>query len=98
MVYHRVIYMANYMASDTVVERREHMAKATKKKSPPSKIKYEQGHSTVSCRVSRDFYDRLLKAKAEGNSFSDILKLGLGELEVRIKKLEEARKQGWDEG
>lgn len=31
MVYHRVIYMANYMASDTVVEGREHMAKATKK-------------------------------------------------------------------
>lgn len=74
------------------------MAKVTNKKSPPSRIKYEQSHPTVSCRVSRDFYDRLLEAKVEGNSFADILKLGLGELEVRVKKLEEARKQGRDEG
>lgn len=74
------------------------MTKVTKRKAP-SRIRYEQGHPTVSCRVSRDIYDRLQKAKdAEGKSFADILKLGLGKLEVRLKKLEEARKQGGDEG
>ncbi len=73
------------------------MAKVRKHKAP-SRVKYEQSHPTVSCRVPREIYDRLVKAKAEGNSFSDILKLGLGILEVRVKKLREARKQGWDEG
>ena len=74
------------------------MAKITKRKAP-SRIKYEQGHPTVSCRVPREIYDRLCEAKeVEGNSFADILKLGLGKLEVRVKKLGEDRKQGWDEG
>ncbi len=74
------------------------MAKVTKRKAP-SRIKYEQGHPTVSCRVSREIYDRLSEAKeVEGKSFADILKLGLGILEVRVKKLGDVRKQGWDEG
>ena len=73
------------------------MAKISKHKAP-SRIKYERDHPTVSCRVSRDIYDRLVEAKAEGNSFADILKLGLGKLEVQLKKVGEARKQGWDEG
>ena len=73
------------------------MAKVRKHKAP-SRIRYEQSHPTVSCRVPREIYNRLVKAKAEGNSFSDILKLGLGILDVRVKKLGEARKRGWKEG
>ena len=74
------------------------MAKVSKHKAP-SRVKYEQSHPTVSSRVSREIYDRLSKAKeVEGKSFADILKLGLGMTEVRLKKLEEAKKQGWDEG
>ena len=74
------------------------MARVSKHKAP-SRIKYEQRHPTVSCRVSREIYDRLSDAKeVEGRSFADILKRGLGKAEVRVKKLGEARKQGWYEG
>ena len=74
------------------------MAKASKRKAP-SRVRYEQGHPTVSCRVSKDIYDRLTQAKqADGKSFADILKIGLGKQEVQAKKVREAKKQGWDEG
>ncbi len=73
------------------------MAKISKHRAP-SRIKYERDHPTVSCRVSRDIYDRLVEAKAESNSFADILKLGLGKFEVRLKELGDDRKQSWDAG
>ncbi len=54
------------------------MVKIIKRKAP-SRAKYEQNHPTVSCRVSKDIYDKLTQAKqADGKSFADILKLGLG--------------------
>ena len=75
------------------------MVKSAKRKAPPSRIKYEQSHPVVSFRVPKHIYDELQRVKeGGGNSFTDILKLGLGMTEVRLKKLEEARKQGWDEG
>lgn len=74
------------------------MPKVTKRP-PPSRIKYEQGHPTVSCRVPKEIYDRLVKAKeVEGKSFADILKLGLEKAEKRANKLIEARMQSWTEG
>ncbi len=74
------------------------MPKVTKRP-PPSRLKYEQNHPTVSCRVSKEIYDRLVEAKeVEGKSFSDILKIGLGKQEVQAKKVRESKKQGWDEG
>ena len=74
------------------------MAKVTKKQ-PPSRIKYEQSHPTVSCRVSIEIYDRLVEAKElEGKSFADILKLGLEKAEKRANKLIKARMQSWSEG
>lgn len=95
------IWDKNMVIINTVHSEREieggRMARAKKHKAP-SRIKYEQSHPTVTCRVSKDIHDRLVKAKVEGNSFTDILKLGLGILEVRVKKLGEAKKQGWDEG
>ena len=62
------------------------MAKKNKGK-PPSRIKYEAEHPTISCRVSREIYEQLINIKAtEGKSFSDILKVGLSILEVKIDK------------
>lgn len=74
------------------------MAKTTRKKAP-SRVRYEQAHPTVSCRVPRQVYDRLKTVKrAEDKSFADILKIGLGILEVQTKEQGEVRKQGRAEG
>ncbi len=78
------------------------MAKSPTKKAP-SRVRYEQAHPTVSCRVSRELYDRLKAArKREARSFADILKIGLGVLEVQAKKESEVRKRaraaGYREG
>ena len=74
------------------------MAKSGKRKAP-SKVRYEQGHPTVSCRVPREVYGRLQAVKeVEGMSFAEVLKVGLGLLEVRAKGEAEIRKQGYDAG
>jgi len=74
------------------------MAKAIRKKAP-SRLRYEQAHPTVSCRVPREVYDRLQAVKeADGKSFADVLKIGLGILEVEAKEKAEVRKQGHAEG
>ncbi len=74
------------------------MARSVKRK-PPSRVKYEHSHPTVSCRVSREVYDRLQKAKKrEGGSFADILKIGLGIVEAQAKKERQVRKKARDEG
>lgn len=74
------------------------MAKAVKRKAP-SRARYEQAHPTVSCRVPREIYDRLQKARvAEGKSLADILKIGLGILEVQVKEEGEVKKRGHAEG
>lgn len=74
------------------------MAKTTKRKAP-SRVRYEQGHPTVSCRVPREVYKRLqVVKKADDKSFADILKIGLGILEVRVNEEAEVRKQGYAKG
>ena len=74
------------------------MAKVSKRKAP-SRERYEQSHPTVSCRVPKDVYDRLTRAKqADRKSFTDILKVGLGLVELEVKKRAEAKKNGYDEG
>ena len=74
------------------------MAKAVKRKAP-SRVRYEQSHPTVSCRIPRDIYDRLRVTKnTAGKSFADILKTGLGILEVQAKKEGEVREKGHAEG
>lgn len=74
------------------------MTKMAKRKAP-SRIRYEQSHPTVSCRLPRDVYAKLSGVSyAEGKSFADVLKIGLGILEVHVKKEEEIRKKGCDEG
>jgi len=69
------------------------------KRKPPSRIRYEQTHPTVSCRVPTKVYDRLQETKEnEGKSFADILKIGLGILELKAKKDEKAYSKGYRDG
>jgi hypothetical protein len=66
---------------------------------PPSRERYEKSHPTVSCRVPKELYDQLARTKnREGKSFTDILKLGLGEIEDKKEELKITRKNGFDEG
>ena len=54
---------------------------------------------TVSCRVSREIYDRLRTAtEAKGMSFADALKVGLGLIEVQVAAEATARKEGYEMG
>ena len=74
------------------------MAKATKRQ-PPSRVRYEQSHPTVSCRIPREVHDRLQAAKkSEAKSFADILKTGLGILELREKDTRKIRRQSRADG
>ena len=69
---------------------------STPKRKAPSRIRYEQGHPTVSCRVSRELYERLGEVKQrEGKSFSHILKVGLGIVEAEGKVAEELLDEGY---
>ena len=53
------------------------------KRKRPSRVRYEQAHPTVSCRVSREIYQRLVDTKQQGGkSFADILRVGLGIIET----------------
>lgn len=73
------------------------MAKGKRK--APSRIRYEQSHPTISCRVPRETYDRLQDIKLkEKRSFADILKIGLGMLELRAEEKDEAYSRGHDDG
>ena len=70
-----------------------------KKKKTPSRVKYEESHPTVSFRISRELCDRLqVVKKAEGKSTADVLKVGVGLLEVKVSEEKEAKRQGYEEG
>ena len=67
---------------------------------PPARIRYEQSHPTVSCRLSKDEYD-LLKQRLEdlgGVSFADFVKDSLGLLQLKIPDTEEIKERARDEG
>jgi len=62
------------------------------KKKLQSRIKYDNSHPVVSCRVSRDIYDKLVEAwERDGKSNADILKVGL-------KLQDTASTKSWDKG
>ena len=74
------------------------MAKATHK--PPARVRYEESHPTVSCRVDIDTYT-LLKQRLEdlgGVSFADFVKDCLGLLELKMPDVEEIRGAALGEG
>lgn len=70
-----------------------------KKSKLPSRQKYEEEHPTVSARISRKTYDSLRRNLARtGMSLADALKVLAGELEVKMKPIDEVRQQAFDEG
>jgi hypothetical protein len=76
------------------------MVKASHK--PPARIKYEQSHPAMSCRLDRDTYD-LLKQRLEDLgrvSFADFVKDSLGLLQLKMPETKEikerARKEGYN--
>jgi len=73
------------------------MAKA--KHRPPARIRYEEAHPTVSCRLDRNTHT-LLKQRLEdlGVSFADFVKDSLGVLKHKMLDVEEMRKIAWNEG
>jgi len=74
------------------------MARRKKNKSP-ARDRYEKGHPVISFRVDKELYDRLKAIKkVEGRSMADILKAGLGLIEVKIRTEKEIWQQGYDEG
>ena len=74
------------------------MVKASRK--PPARVRYEQSHPVVSCRVDRDTYD-LLKQRLEdlgGVSFADFVKDSLGLLQLKMPDIEEIKEGVWNRG
>lgn len=89
------------MAKDMVKDMVNAMVNATHK--PPARIRYEQGHPTVSCRLDGDTH-ALLKQHLEdmgGVSFADFVKDSLGLLQLKMpdteKMKETARSEGYDQ-
>jgi hypothetical protein len=86
--------MANYRAKGK--------AKAVHK--PPARVRYEQSHPTVSCRLSKDEYDLLKQCLDDlgGVSFADFVKDSLKILQLRIPETreikEKARRAGYNQG
>jgi len=63
---------------------------------PPSRIRYEQAHPTVTVRVSKELHDKLKEyTETEGKSYADILKVALG---VQKKSTDKAHDRGYKAG
>ena len=74
-----------------------HKVKATHK--PPARVRYEESHPTVSCRLDKDTHD-LLQQRLEdlgGISFADFVKDSLGLLELKMPDIEEIKEAAYDE-
>lgn len=69
------------------------------KKKPPSRKRYEEAHPVFSVRVPKEIDDRIQAVKEkEGLSNTDILKVALGLIEVKVRAEEEVRREAYDEG
>ncbi len=65
---------------------------------PPSRKKYEEENPTVSARVPKETCDRLyVNLEKLGMSLADALKVLAGELEIKVKPIDEAREAGYEE-
>lgn len=73
------------------------MASKQRRKSP-SREKYEKENPTVSARLPKETRDRLCGVLAKlGMSLSAALKVLAGDLEVKIRPIDEARQAGYEE-
>ena len=85
------------MVNDVVTHRVNDMVKATHK--PPARVRYEQSHPTLSCRLDKDTHD-LLKQRLEdlgGVSFADFVKDSLGLLQLKMPDVEEIKDEAYDQ-
>jgi hypothetical protein len=67
---------------------------------PPARVRYEESHPTVSCRLDNDTHD-LLKQRLEdlgGVSFADFVKDSLGLLQLKIPDVKEMKRRAQDKG
>jgi len=73
------------------------MAKAKHK--PPARIRYDQSHPTVSCRLDRDTHD-LLNQRLEdlGVSFADFVKDSLDLLQLKIPRIDKIKQRAQQKG
>lgn len=72
------------------------MSRKPKKSKPPSRVRYEAAHPTVSVRVSQELYDQLDGIRiSEGKSFGDILREAV---RVQSRTATQAHNRGFTEG
>ena len=72
----------------------------TKPHKPPSRLRYEQSHPTMSCRLDKDTHT-LLKQRLEdlgSISFAAFVKNSLGLLELDTPDIEEIKEEAGGEG
>ena len=71
---------------------------------PPARVRYEESHPTMSCRLSKDEYDLLTQRLEDlgGVSFADFIRDSLSLLQLKIpesREIEEkARRAGYEQG
>ncbi len=72
--------------------------KTRKEKTPPSRIKYEKNHPTVSARLPKEKRERLLELlRSLGITLPQLLLHFIDEYEIRVKPVDEARQAGYEE-
>ena len=75
------------------------MRKENKRRKSPSRERYERTHPTVSARIPLATRDKLVSNLGVlGMSLPEGLKHLAGELEVKAKPVEEAKKEGFQQG
>jgi len=76
------------MVNQMVNGRVRQMVKDRVKHKPPSRIRYEQNHPVISCRVPKEVYDRFQDMREmTGKSFADILTEGIGIFEMKVEEI-----------
>ena len=72
------------------------MGRKKVRRKPPSRIRYEQEHPTVSARVDRTLYERLTRIREkEGKSFADVIREAV---RVQERSTERAYQRGFSDG
>ena len=55
----------------------------------PSRKRYEASHPVISARVTKQIYDQLQEARQNGQSYGDVLRVGLGIQKIDLHPLKE---------
>ena len=66
---------------------------------PPSRIRYEQSHPVLSCRLDKQTHDLLQKRLDDaGLSFAQFVKSQLGVLELKMPDIKKIEKEAYQKG